>query len=142
LEVHTFLVIRSKTSKRICKIWNLLWRSYWYCCWILWFCFKIHRILYLNCWVSQDQGSARLMELKSLHEERIRILQQLCDLQVFFSLNTMYTSILTSIFFLQCMYVYFLFAFIMFDVNDWIRTLWRIWSVLLLPMLSNWLEIR
>ncbi|KHN15380.1 E3 ubiquitin-protein ligase BRE1-like 1 isoform X1 [Glycine soja] len=28
-----------------------------------------------------DQGSARLMELKSLHEERIRILQQLCDLQ-------------------------------------------------------------
>ncbi|KHN15371.1 E3 ubiquitin-protein ligase BRE1-like 1 [Glycine soja] len=28
-----------------------------------------------------DQGSARLMDLKSLHEERIRILQQLCDLQ-------------------------------------------------------------
>ncbi|KAK7373463.1 hypothetical protein VNO80_06872 [Phaseolus coccineus] len=28
-----------------------------------------------------DQGSTRLMELKSLHEERIRILQQLCDLQ-------------------------------------------------------------
>ncbi|CAJ1780003.1 unnamed protein product [Sphenostylis stenocarpa] len=28
-----------------------------------------------------DQGSNRLMELKSLHEERIRILQQLCDIQ-------------------------------------------------------------
>ncbi|KAK7339260.1 hypothetical protein VNO77_19916 [Canavalia gladiata] len=28
-----------------------------------------------------DQGSTRLVELKSLHEERIRILQQLCDLQ-------------------------------------------------------------
>ncbi|XP_061355965.1 E3 ubiquitin-protein ligase BRE1-like 1 [Gastrolobium bilobum] len=28
-----------------------------------------------------DQGSSRLVELKSLHEERIRILQQLCDLQ-------------------------------------------------------------
>ncbi|XP_027337937.1 E3 ubiquitin-protein ligase BRE1-like 1 isoform X2 [Abrus precatorius] len=28
-----------------------------------------------------DQGSTRLMELKSLHEERIRLLQQLCDLQ-------------------------------------------------------------
>ncbi|RYR54777.1 hypothetical protein Ahy_A06g030056 isoform C [Arachis hypogaea] len=28
-----------------------------------------------------DQGSSRLVELKGLHEERIRILQQLCDLQ-------------------------------------------------------------
>ncbi|XP_028798888.1 E3 ubiquitin-protein ligase BRE1-like 1 isoform X2 [Neltuma alba] len=28
-----------------------------------------------------DQGSSRLMELKNLHEERIRILQQMCDLQ-------------------------------------------------------------
>ncbi|XP_014497758.1 E3 ubiquitin-protein ligase BRE1-like 1 isoform X1 [Vigna radiata var. radiata] len=28
-----------------------------------------------------DQSSTRLIELKSLHEERIRILQQLCDLQ-------------------------------------------------------------
>ncbi|RDX94706.1 E3 ubiquitin-protein ligase BRE1-like 1, partial [Mucuna pruriens] len=28
-----------------------------------------------------DQGSTRLVELKSLHEERVRILQQLCDLQ-------------------------------------------------------------
>ncbi|KAK7395594.1 hypothetical protein VNO78_16158 [Psophocarpus tetragonolobus] len=28
-----------------------------------------------------EQGSTRLTELKSLHEERIRILQQLCDLQ-------------------------------------------------------------
>ncbi|XP_054781371.1 E3 ubiquitin-protein ligase BRE1-like 1 isoform X2 [Prosopis cineraria] len=28
-----------------------------------------------------DQGSSRLMELRNLHEERIRILQQICDLQ-------------------------------------------------------------
>ncbi|KAF7844930.1 E3 ubiquitin-protein ligase BRE1-like 1 isoform X1 [Senna tora] len=28
-----------------------------------------------------EQGSSRLVELKNLHEERIRILQQLCDLQ-------------------------------------------------------------
>ena len=39
--------------------------------------------------------------------------------QIFFQLHI--TSNIT--FFLQCMYVYFLFAFIMFDVNDWIRTL-------------------
>ncbi|XP_020203564.1 E3 ubiquitin-protein ligase BRE1-like 1 [Cajanus cajan] len=34
-----------------------------------------------------EQGSTRLIELKSLHEERIRILQQLCDLQVCFPPN-------------------------------------------------------
>lgn len=42
-----------------------------------------------------------------------------CVIYRFVFLITVYSNILTSIFFLQCMYAYFLFAYVIFDV-EWL----------------------